>query len=190
MIAFILEKFSLLILSIGIIVADCASTANAQPTNDDGTASFDAIAAVVMHPRCMNCHQIDAPRQNDIQIPHQQQIVRGLDGHGVPSLQCMACHQTTNTGDGIVPGAAGWHLAPLSMNWEGLSKRQICLQMKDPARNGGRRTGEQLIEHMRVDPVVLWAWEPGANRTTPPISHDEFYRRLIIWKDAGLPCPQ
>jgi hypothetical protein len=76
------------------------------------------------------------------------------------------------------------------MSWEGLSKRQICIQMKDPARNGGRSTGEEVIEHMRADPVVLWAWAPGANRTIPSISHDEFVQRLAIWKDAGMPCPQ
>jgi hypothetical protein len=34
--------------------------------------------------------------------------------------------------------------------------------MKDPERNGGRRTGDEVIEHMKVDPLVLWAWDPGA----------------------------
>jgi hypothetical protein len=190
MIVFISKKYSLLVLSAAIFAANIFTMANAADPNDSNATSFDAIAAVVMHPRCMNCHQTAAPRQNDSQILHQQEIVRGADGHGVPTLQCSACHQTTNTGNGIVPGAPGWHLAPLSMNWEGLTKRQICMQMKDPARNGARRTGEKVIEHMRTDPVVLWAWEPGANRTTPPISHDEFVRRLEIWKNEGMPCPQ
>ncbi len=189
MIVSALSKFSFLALSAGILAGNCLTAANAAPASADNAASFDAIASVVMHPRCMNCHQIAAPRQNDSQTPHQQEIVRGPDGHGVPALQCNACHQTENAANGFVPGAAGWHLAPISMNWEGLSKRQICLQMKDPARNGGRRTGAEVIEHMRADPVVLWAWAPGANRTTPPISHDEFVHRLAIWKDAGMPCP-
>ena len=189
MIVSALTQLSFLALSASIVAAMSLTAANAAEPNAEKPTSFDAIGTVVMHPRCMNCHQIDAPRQDDNQTPHQQNIVRGPDGHGVPALQCKACHQTTNTGNGFVPGAAGWQLAPLSMNWQGLSKRQICINMKDPARNGARRTGEEVIAHMRTDPVVLWAWEPGADRTTPPISHDEFVRRLEIWKDDGMPCP-
>jgi hypothetical protein len=37
----------------------------------------------------------------------------------------------------------------------------MCEQMKDPACNGGRHTAEQIIEHMKTDPLVLWAWTPG-----------------------------
>src|SRR5439155_21982508 len=48
-----------------------------------------------------------------------------------------------NTADGFVPGVATWHLAPLSMLWEGRTKEQICEQMKDPARNGARHSGER-----------------------------------------------
>ncbi len=114
---------------------------------------FDPIATVVMHPRCINCHQ------------------------------------ATNTADGFVPGVATWRLAPLSMLWEGRTKRQICQQMKDPARNGGRRTGEQIIEHMKSDPLVLWAWSPGAGRKTPPLSHDQFVAALEQWIQADMPCP-
>jgi len=42
------------------------------------------------------------------------------------------------------------------MLWEGKTKAEICEQMKDPERNGGRRTGEEVIEHTKVDPLVLW----------------------------------
>ena len=94
-------------------------------------------------------------------------MVRGEDGHGAPTQPCQTCHQTTNTADGFVPGVADWHLAPLSMLWEGLTRAQICVQIKDPARNGGRHTGEEIIEHMKIDPLVLWAWSPGAGRTLP-----------------------
>jgi len=76
------------------------------------------------------------------------------------------------------------------MLWEGRTKQQICEQMKDPARNGGRRTGEEVIEHMKVDPLVLWAWNPGAGRTTPPLSHEKFVEALEAWVGAGMPCPQ
>lgn len=183
-------KFTFFLLLTFIVVACGLSTANAQSADAGAPALFDPVASVVMHPRCMNCHQIDAPHQNDNRIPHGQQVIGGADGKGGPYLKCVACHQTTNTGNGIVPGAQGWRLAPLSMHWEGLNEKQICEQMKDPARNGGRRTGEQVIEHMKADPVVLWAWDPGAKRTTPPLSHDKFIQSLETWANAGMPCPQ
>jgi len=28
----------------------------------------------------------------------------------------------------------------------------------------GLGTGEEIIEHMRADPLALWAWTPGADR--------------------------
>jgi len=152
------------------------------------SAPFDPIASVLMHPRCLNCHQAESPRQTDARIVHRPLVVRGRDGHGAPTQSCQTCHQATNTADGFVPGVATWHLAPLSMLWEGRSKRQICEQIKDPARNGGRR-GEEVIEHMRGDPLVLWAWNPGAGRTTPPPSHEEFVEALEAWIKAGMPCP-
>jgi hypothetical protein len=151
---------------------------------------FDPIASVVMHPRCINCHQVKSPRQTDAKIVHRPLVVRGKDDHGAPTQQCQTCHQATNTANGFVPGAANWRLAPLSMLWEGKTKRQICQQMKDPARNGGRRTGEQIIEHMKTDPLVLWAWSPGAGRTTPPLAHDQFVEALEEWIHADMPCPR
>ena len=69
-----------------------------------------------------------------------------------------------------------------------LDKEQICEQMKDPTRNGGRRTGKEIIEHMKSDPLVLWAWAPGAGRTTPPLSHEKFVEALDAWVRAGMPC--
>jgi hypothetical protein len=82
-----------------------------------------------------------------------------------------------------------WHLAPLGMNWQGLGKKGICLQLRDPARNGNRRTPKEVIEHMETDPLVLWAWNPGAGRSKPALLHEEFMRALKNWADAGLPCP-
>jgi hypothetical protein len=153
-------------------------------------APFDPVASVVMHPRCMNCHQDESPRQTDAATIHRPLVVRGKDGHGVPTQPCQTCHQATNSADGFVPGVTTWHLAPLSMKWEGRTKVQICEQMKDPARNGGHRTGEEVIEHMKVDPLVLWAWAPGKDRSVPPLSHEAFVTALEVWVRAGMPCPQ
>jgi mono/diheme cytochrome c family protein len=150
---------------------------------------FTPIARVLMHPRCMNCHQAEAPRQTDARLLHSQGISRGVDGLGAVGQRCATCHQAANAAQGTVPGAVNWHLAPASMSWQGLSAGEICRQIKDPARNGNRRTAEQVIDHMSSDPLVLWAWQPGGGRSLPPMSHDDFVKALRAWADQGLPCP-
>lgn len=153
-------------------------------------AVFERIVSVLQHPRCMNCHTVTQfPRQKDIGARHAQLVMRGQDGKGSATLQCASCHQEHNSPDGMVPGAHGWHLAPLSMAWEGLSKAKICASIKDPAKNGGRDTLPKVIEHMKVDPLVIWAWSPGAGRTTPVLSHEAFVADLEAWAAAGGPCP-
>jgi hypothetical protein len=51
-----------------------------------------------------------------------------------------------------------------------------------------RRTGEAVVEHMKTDPLVLWGWNPGAGRTTPPLSHEKLVEALDAWVRAGMPC--
>jgi len=169
------------------IAGTACSRSEAAPAADP--VLFEPVASVLIHPRCINCHQAESPRQTDAKILHRPLVVRGADDRGAPTQQCQTCHQATNTANGFVPGVPNWRLAPLSMLWEGRSKAQICEQMKDPARNGGRHTGEEIIEHMKVDPLVLWAWAPGADRTTPPLSHEKFVAALEAWVAAGMPCP-
>ena len=36
------------------------------------------------------------------------------------------------------PGNPRWGLAPIEMAWQGKTVREICQQLKDPSRNGGR----------------------------------------------------
>ena len=161
----------------------------AAPAGPSAEKLFDPVASVLTHPRCLNCHQDQRPAQTDASIPHLQQVIRGAHGTGAATMQCAACHQGQNSADGRVPGAAHWHLAPLSMSWQGKTRAQICNQIKDPERNGGRKTPEQVIEHMRIDPLVLWAWNPGNGRSTPSITHEQFLQKLDAWAKAGMPCP-
>jgi hypothetical protein len=170
--------------ALGAALAGCSSS-QAAPVSEP--ALFEPIASVLTHPRCINCHQDDSPRQTDARIRHRPLVVRGPDGHGAAAQRCQACHQATNSADGFVPGAPSWHLAPLPMLWEGLTRPELCAQMKDPARNGGR-TGERLVEHAATDPFVLWAWNPG-RRTPPPLSHAKFVEAVKAWVGAGMPCP-
>ncbi|HUM09853.1 MAG TPA: Isoquinoline 1-oxidoreductase subunit [Myxococcaceae bacterium] len=173
----------------GLLVLSGTACSRSEAAAVSDPRLFEAIASVLTHPRCINCHQDDSPRQTDAKLRHQPLVVRGADGHGAPTQPCQTCHQTTNTAGGFVPGVAGWSLAPLSMLWEGRTKGQICEQIKDPARNGGRHAGEEIIEHMKTDPLVLWAWAPGLGRTSPPLSHEKFVEALETWVRAGMPCP-
>ncbi|AXQ31525.1 hypothetical protein D0B54_23810 [Solimonas sp. K1W22B-7] len=158
------------------------------PSITQAATLFDPIAEVLKHPRCMNCHTVtDFPRQGDERVPHAQHVVRGENGHGAPTLHCAACHQETNIDHARVPGAPHWHLAPLSMGWEGLDNTRLCQTLIDRSRNGDRDIAA-LVEHMRADPLVLWGWSPGAGRTLPPLTHPQFMQAVDAWAAAGGPC--
>ena len=75
------------------------------------------------------------------------------------------------------------------MAWAGLDEHELAEQLKDPNRNG-HRTLVQMIEHLSSESLVLWAWEPGGGRRTPPLTHDQFVQRFKDWVAAGAPSPQ
>jgi hypothetical protein len=86
------------------------------------------------------------------------------------------------------PGAHAWHLAPAEMAWFDKSSAQICAQIKDPARNGGRSLDE-VAEHVRDDALVAWGWDPGPGREPAPGSAEETYAAMLLWIEQGAPCP-
>src|SRR5258707_11015892 len=116
--------------------------ANSAAQTDDQARSialFLEAGKVLQHPRCLNCHPAtERPTQTDAMRPHLPLIVRGENGHGPPGLPCSACHHVANYDPARVPGHPDWHLAPATMAWQGRSLGAICVQLKDPARNGGR----------------------------------------------------
>jgi hypothetical protein len=155
---------------------------------DRSAAAFRQVAAVLRHPRCMNCHTAtDFPRQGNERRRHDMLVLRGADDHGAPAMRCSSCHQNTNQSNGV-PGAPNWGLAPLSMAWEGLNDHQLAESLKDPARNG-RRSLQQLHEHMAHDELVGWAWQPGGTREPVPIPRNEFARLVREWIDTGAVSP-
>lgn len=103
-------------------------------------------------------------------------------------MPCQTCHHETNFDPAHVPGHTGWHLAPRSMAWAGRSLGEICVQMKDPARNGGRDL-TALVRHMAEDGLVGWAWSPGADRTPAPGTQQQFGALLNAWAQSGALCP-
>lgn len=150
---------------------------------------FTPIAAVLRHPRCMNCHpRDDNPRQGDDRHRHLQNITRGDDNLGFVNARCTACHRDENNGYSGVPGAPNWHLAPLSMGWQGLNDSELCTTLKDESKNGGRDIAA-LVEHMTSDKLVLWGWQPGGKRTPVSTPHPQFVTEIKAWAAAGAPCP-
>ena len=74
------------------------------------------------------------------------------------------------------------------MAWEGRTVSQICAQIKDPARNGGRSVHD-LIAHIGDDTLVGWAWAPGKGRTPAPGTQKQAKALVQAWVDSGAACP-
>jgi hypothetical protein len=166
-----------------------ASFADILDTQSRSIALFREAAKVLQHPRCVNCHPAgDRPSQGDLMRPHQPVVVRGKDGHGAPGLACTTCHGGANFDPARVPGDPHWHLAPLSMAWEGKSVGYLCNQLKDPRRNGNRDLAA-ILKHVATDSLVKWGWNPGPGRTPAPGTNEEFVALLQAWADAGAHCP-
>jgi hypothetical protein len=160
-------------------------------TNLRAIALFEEAGKVIQSPRCMNCHPAtDRPTQTDKLRPHEPLVVRGEGGMGPPGgLACNTCHHDANYDAAGVPGHPQWHLAPAEMAWQGRSLGQICVQIKDPSRNGGKDM-PALIKHVAEDSLVGWAWSPGAGRVPAPGTQEEFGALMKAWAAAGAACPQ
>ena len=182
--------------ALGIVIVTGAvafiQTAAAQNRLEEGREKFRQMAAVLQHPRCMNCHpRTDFPRQGDDRHRHTMNVTRGPADHGAPGLHCSTCHQSTHQATSGVPGAPDWHLAPLRMAWDDLSAGELCRALLDPARGGMRPN--QFIPHFQTG-LVRWAFSPGGGphgemRAAPPIPYERFMALTREWIDRGAPCP-
>jgi hypothetical protein len=183
--------------------AGADKTMAALPTNETtaaGLAAWDQVYLVLISPRCINCHTAtNYPQQGDDRHRHFANVIRGPGNIGVPGLSCDSCHQESNADSTGVPGGRGWHLAPLSMQWQDLNDRPlssgaVCRAVTDRSKNENME-GQDLLKHHEKADLVLWAWNPGRRpdgtlRTTPPISHQEFVAATRTWIEAGTPCPK
>ena len=171
-----------------------ASFASIADEGERAAALFTEMGKVITHARCMNCHpRDDSPRQDDVMAMHQPPVVRHDEsGMGAPGMRCTTCHGAENVAyvgaQGSIPGHEPWNLAPKSMGWIGLSLGEICQQIKDPERNGGKTLAE-LHAHNAEDGLVGWGWHPGEGRTPVPGTQAEFGELTQAWIDAGAGCP-
>lgn len=173
---------------------DSVTFASIADTNLRSVALFAEAGKVIQHPRCMNCHPATRrPTQAENLHPHVPPMFAGAAGTGAPGLPCSTCHRQENTatlsaGITTVPGAPHWGLAPASMAWQGRTLGQICEQIKDPARNGGRSLA-QIKSHMAEDHLVGWAWHPGDGRDPAPGTQAQFGGLIDAWIATGAICP-
>ncbi len=157
--------------------------------NERAQALFAEAGKVIAHPRCMNCHPVgERPTQGIDMHPHSPLVVRGADDKGAIGMRCTTCHQDANFEPSNVPGHPLWHVAPKSMAWQTKSLAQICEQIKDPRRNGGK-TLAQIEEHMGHDSLVGWAWNPGGTRESAPGTQAQFGALISAWVASGAACP-
>ena len=158
-------------------------------------AIFGEMARVITSPRCMNCHPAtDRPTQGNDRHQHVPLAGRGEGGVGVAGGACRECHGDANftVGEGAsyqsIPGHPRWGLAPIEMAWQGKTLGEICRQLKDPGRNGGRSL-QLLHEHAATDDLVAWGWHPGAGREPAPGTQELFGQLVQAWIDTGAECP-
>ena len=172
----------------GLRTAD--SFQSISDANARSAGLFLEASRVFTHPRCINCHPNgDTPGQGTPDRPHDPPVTRGADDRGVVGMRCTSCHQDHNLELSRVPGAPEWHLAPRQMAWVGRSPSQICEQMKDPKRNGGR-TLEQIVDHSAHDKLVAWGWSPGHGREPAPGTQEQLGALVAAWVQSGAACPK
>lgn len=187
---------ALLLAVVAVLVPSCGSVAGSQGTgstfvlDEAELGGFSPVARVLRHARCLNCHPMgDRPHVGDTRRLHAMNVQRGPDGHGPAGMHCSACHRDQNQDYAKVPGAPDWHLAPLSMGWEGLDDHDLAVALLDRTKNGDRSVAD-LRKHLNEDPLVLWGWDPGVGRTPVPLPQADFIRAFDAWAEAGTPVPQ
>jgi len=152
-------------------------------------ALFAQAGKVIQSPRCLNCHPVERrPTQGDDSHAHVPPMQERA-----PGMPCASCHgnqtvATLSSSIASIPGHPQWGLAPASMAWQGKSLEEICAQIKDGARNGGRSLA-QIQEHMATDSLVGWAWHPGEGREPAPGTQRQFGALIQAWIASGAHCP-
>jgi hypothetical protein len=167
-------------------------------TREDGLAAWERIYEVASHPRCANCHvgpdntpMWSGPSYGETR-PHGMNVNAGASRIGIETIPCSTCHAIREEGGNDAPHAAPqvamvWRLAPVEAEWFGKSSDEICTQLRDPDRNGGRNH-LSIAMHLDHDLILHWAWNPGGGREPAPYSLQEHVDDILIWGVAGMPC--
>lgn len=171
--------------------------AEGSVSQQEALVAWGRIYEVASHPRCSNCHvgaenrpMWSGPSYGRTR-PHGMNIDAGESRIGAETLLCSTCHAYREGGNDM-PHAApqvamNWQLAPVEAAWFGKSSDEICNQLRDPERNGGRDYLD-LASHLDHDLILHWAWSPGGGRESAPYSLQEHINDVLAWGVAGMPC--
>ncbi|MEH6675044.1 hypothetical protein [Sulfitobacter sp.] len=184
-------------------VLSMASAAVAQDASDRAAAlaAWDDIHAVVSHPRCTNCHvgPSGLPLWEGLERGETlgKELVHGMNVRaddsriGAETMPCRTCHISAASANSVPHAppmiADAWRLPPIEMTWKGKTSAEICVQLRDPDRNGAF-TPEELSDHVGTSAFVAWGFDPGAGRAAAPGSIPEMQEALAIWVAGGTPC--
>lgn len=182
--------------SVSTPLKEAASFDTITDKTERSLALFQEAGKVIQHPRCVNCHPAgDSPLQGVTMKVHTPPVSRGEGDIGMPGMMCGTCHAAGNVNVAgqseslkSIPGHPQWHLAPIEMAWQGKTLGEICVQIKDPARNGGKSLDE-IVTHMADDSLVGWGWAPGAGREPAPGTQAVFGELIRRWVADGASCP-
>ncbi|WP_444930410.1 hypothetical protein ACJJIF_01040 [Microbulbifer sp. SSSA002] len=177
--------------AIALLLSGCEQRQGDDRKSSDANGlqhrDWETIVEVLLHPRCLNCHQLERPLINE-GLPHVPLVERGPDNMGVGAMRCNNCHSHKNNPVTGAPGAPGWVMAPIELNWSQKPSAEICQLLSSPRENGGRSPVSQL-EFVSHSALVLWGWHPGDSRQPVNISHSQFIEAMKGWIAAGTPCP-
>ena len=162
-----------------------------------GLEAWDRIYEVASHPRCSNCHvgannrpMWSGPAYGRTRV-HGMNVNAGESRIGAETILCSTCHAyregLNDTPHAAPQVAMNWQLAPVEAEWFGKSSIEICNQLRDPERNGGRDMMD-LATHLDHDLILHWAWNPGGGREPAPYSLQEHVNDVLAWGVAGFPC--
>ncbi len=171
--------------------------AEGSVSTEEGLSAFMRVYEVASHPRCSNCHvgadnrpMWSGPSYGETR-PHGMNIIAGESRIGAESVLCSTCHaynEGANDGPHMAPQVAmNWQLAPVEAEWFGKTAVEVCNQLRDPERNGGRDFME-IASHLDHDLILHWAWNPGGGREPAPYSLQEHVDDVLAWGVAGYPC--
>jgi len=200
-----MKKILTAVLSLGLALAAFAEGENVtilppeegSISREAGLEAWSRVYEVTSHPRCANCHvgadnipMWSGPSYGTARS-HGMNINAGASRIGMEYLQCSACHanrETPNDMPHAAPQVAmNWQLPPVEAEWFGKSSVEICNQLRDPERNGGRDFNE-IAGHLDHDLILHWAWAPGGTREPAPYSLQEHVNDILAWGVAGYPC--
>ena len=178
-------------------VVDINPPAEGSISTQVALAAWDRIYEVASHPRCSNCHVGPANRPMwsgptyGKTRPHGMNINAGDSRIGADTVLCSTCH-AYREGLNDLPHAApqvamNWQLAPVEAEWFGKSSTEVCQQLRDPDRNGGRDHLE-IAEHLDHDLILHWAWNPGGGREPAPYDLQSHVNDVLAWGVGGMPC--